>query len=117
VSFANLSLFLHRVNESSPFDLTLTPELLPTPAVISLSSLLLPLTSSFELIKHSMDLTPSTLTAVWSGVSTSRLNDPTEWTDCCLTFQPTTTTEGRRDEVFEIQGKGISVWRGMAIGE
>ena len=56
-----------------------------------------------------MVITATQLCGVWNGISISKKNDATKWTDTALVFLPVNST------TYEIKGKGVSLWRGMSI--
>jgi len=68
---------------------------------------------------HTMSYLPhaSSLTSLYSGVSTSALKDATEWRSTLLLFTPVSVrTEGGGEKIaLEIKGRGKSLWRGMFI--
>ncbi|GMI18734.1 hypothetical protein TrLO_g4600 [Triparma laevis f. longispina] len=67
-----------------------------------------------------MEFTEESLSSVWEGTSISRMNDPTEWKDTCVNFRevssaPDDDNNINSRKVFEIIGKGTSLWRTLSI--
>ncbi|GMH47209.1 hypothetical protein TrVE_jg3070 [Triparma verrucosa] len=67
-----------------------------------------------------MEFTEESLSSVWEGTSISRMNDPTEWKETCVSFREVSSAPNDEDggssrKVFEIIGKGTSLWRTLSI--